>query len=97
MSRARRICQARDRGVCKFCGRRRPWEAHHETPKADGGRTVAENLATACVRCHRNLTRKQAAARAAASRLAEYLRKRTITAAFWAEIDLDRTAATVPR
>ena len=43
----------RDRFRCCRCGVAEKLTMHHRTPKAEGGRTVTENLETLCVGCHR--------------------------------------------
>ncbi len=68
-----RAIEARDGGVCAYCGRdAAESKAHmhldHLTPKASGGADVARNLVTACRRCNsarQNITLTQWAAYAA--------------------------------
>jgi len=60
--RIREAVLLRDGYRCKRCGRapgRSNLEVHHIVPKHRGGRDVSENLATACRRCHIELTRME--------------------------------------
>ncbi len=45
----------RDRFTCRYCGRRAPevrLQVDHVQALANGGKTVLENLVTACVACN---------------------------------------------
>jgi 5-methylcytosine-specific restriction endonuclease McrA len=47
---------ARDRGRCQYCGERFPSAEltyDHVVPRAQGGRTIWENIVMACVECNR--------------------------------------------
>jgi 5-methylcytosine-specific restriction endonuclease McrA len=53
------------------CGQWRDWwEADHIHPRADGGGNELTNLRTLCIPCHKDVTRKFAAERAARRRRA---------------------------
>jgi hypothetical protein len=59
--RLRRRVLARDGYACQApgCRHTQHLQVHHRLPRAQGGRTVLENLVTLCVRCHRELHRRE--------------------------------------
>ena len=79
MSPARRICYARDAGVCARCDEvSERWEAHHVVARADGGTDAPENLETLCPPCHLIENARQARERATRRRLGDFERKREV-------------------
>ncbi|MBE0567041.1 MAG: HNH endonuclease [Krumholzibacteria bacterium] len=65
--RLRRRVLARDGYACQApgCRHTQHLQVHHRLPRAQGGRTVPENLVTLCGRCHRELHRREEALREA--------------------------------
>ena len=59
--RLRRRVLARDGHVCQGpgCRHTQHLEIHHRLPRAQGGKSVIENLLTLCGRCHRELHRRE--------------------------------------
>lgn len=59
--RLRRRVLARDGYACQApgCRHTQHLQVHHRLPRAQGGRTVLENLVTLCGRCHRELHRRE--------------------------------------
>jgi 5-methylcytosine-specific restriction endonuclease McrA len=49
---ARYLALRRDGYRCSRCSSVTDLTLHHRIPKADGGRTVVDNLETLCVACH---------------------------------------------
>lgn len=73
----------RDRFTCQYCGKRKGADAltlDHITPRAQGGYSTPENLATACVACN---TRK-------GNRTPEQARMPLLTAQHRLRVGLDR-------
>ncbi len=63
--------RVRDKGICSICGtdtkstktpgRRRSWEVDHKVPVAEGGGHCSlDNLRTACIPCHKIVTKELA-------------------------------------
>lgn len=65
--RLRRRVLARDGHGCQApgCQHTQHLQVHHRLPRAQGGKTVLDNLVTLCGRCHRELHRREEALREA--------------------------------
>lgn len=65
----RRFCYERDHGVCATCGvDETEWQADHIKPihlaNGDPSFFIGDNLQTLCVKCHKEKSKREAAARA---------------------------------